>query len=37
LRQAQFLLETTDHSIERIAGQVGFGSATTFRDQSRKW
>jgi transcriptional regulator GlxA family with amidase domain len=32
LRQAQSLLETTDHSVERIAGQVGFGSATAFRD-----
>lgn len=25
-------LETTDHAIERIASQVGFGSPTTFRD-----
>ncbi len=33
LRQAQYLLETTDHSVERIAGQVGFGSTTTFRDR----
>ena len=33
LRQAQYLLETTDHAIERIAGQVGFGSPTTFRDR----
>ncbi|MDV6276590.1 helix-turn-helix domain-containing protein [Rhodococcus erythropolis] len=28
LRQAQFLLETTDHSIERVAGQVGFNAVT---------
>ena len=33
LRKAQCLLETTAHSIEWIAGQVGFGSSTTFRDQ----
>ena len=32
LRQAQSLLETTDHSIEQIASHVGFGSSTTFRD-----
>lgn len=35
LRQAQFLLETTDHSIERIAGQVGFNAVTTFRERFR--
>lgn len=33
LSQAQSLPETTDHSIERIASQVGFGSPTTFRDR----
>ncbi|MEE2056014.1 GlxA family transcriptional regulator [Rhodococcus artemisiae] len=33
IRQAQHLLETTDHSVERIGGQVGFGSSTTFRDR----
>jgi len=32
LRQAQSLLETTDHSIEQIASHVGFGSSTSFRD-----
>ncbi|QBD75879.1 helix-turn-helix domain-containing protein [Ktedonosporobacter rubrisoli] len=33
LRKAQYLLETTGHSVEWIARQVGFGSSTTFRDQ----
>jgi transcriptional regulator GlxA family with amidase domain len=33
LRQAQYLLETTDHAVERIAFQIGFGSPTTFRDR----
>jgi transcriptional regulator GlxA family with amidase domain len=33
LRRAQHLLEAGDQSIEHIAGQVGFRSATTFRDQ----
>jgi transcriptional regulator GlxA family with amidase domain len=32
LRRAQYLLETTDHSIDRIAHQIGFQSTTTFRD-----
>jgi transcriptional regulator GlxA family with amidase domain len=36
VRQAQFLLETTAHPIDRIAGQVGFGSATTFRDRFKR-
>ncbi len=36
LRQAQYLLETTGHSVERIAGQVGFGSPTTFRDRFKR-
>lgn len=35
LRQAQFLLETTDHSFERVAGQVGFNAVTTFRERFR--
>jgi transcriptional regulator GlxA family with amidase domain len=30
---AQYLLETTGHSVERIAIQVGFGSPTSFRDR----
>jgi transcriptional regulator GlxA family with amidase domain len=32
IRRAQYLLETTGHSVERIAIQVGFGSPTSFRD-----
>ncbi|WP_439944210.1 GlxA family transcriptional regulator [Streptomyces sp. BBFR115] len=36
VRQAQHLLETTDHSVERIGGQVGFGSPTTFRDRFKR-
>ncbi len=36
LRQAQSLLEITDHSIEMIASQVGFGSSTTFRDRFKQ-
>ena len=31
-RTAPFLLEATDHTVERIADQVGFASTTTFRD-----
>ncbi len=36
LRQAQYLLETTDHAVERIAGQIGFGSPTTFRERFKR-
>jgi transcriptional regulator GlxA family with amidase domain len=36
VRQAQYLLEATDHPIDRIAGQVGFGSPTAFRDRFRR-
>ena len=36
VRQAQFLLESTAHPIDRIAGQVGFGSPTTFRDRFKR-
>jgi transcriptional regulator GlxA family with amidase domain len=32
VRQAQLLLETTTHSIDRITRETGFGSATNFRD-----
>jgi transcriptional regulator GlxA family with amidase domain len=32
IRRAQYLLETTGHSVERIATQVGFGSPTSFRE-----
>ncbi|MFD7137271.1 GlxA family transcriptional regulator [Streptomyces sp. NPDC059894] len=36
VRQAQHLLETTDHSVDRIAGQVGFGSPTAFRERFKR-
>ncbi|MFJ4733354.1 GlxA family transcriptional regulator [Streptomyces sp. NPDC088770] len=36
VRQAQHLLETTRHPVERIAGQVGFGSPTAFRDRFKR-
>jgi transcriptional regulator GlxA family with amidase domain len=36
VRQAQFLLETTAHPVDRIAGQVGFGSPTAFRDRFKR-
>lgn len=36
IRQAQYLLEATDHSVERIAAQVGFGSPTAFRDRFKR-
>ncbi len=36
IRHAQQLLETTDHSVERIGDQVGFGSPTAFRDRFKK-
>jgi transcriptional regulator GlxA family with amidase domain len=36
VRQAQHLLETTQHSVERIASQVGFGSPTAFRDRFKR-
>ncbi|MGV9668568.1 GlxA family transcriptional regulator [Nocardia niigatensis] len=36
IRQAQHLLETTEHSVERISSQVGFGSSTTFRDRFKR-
>ncbi|MFI8320136.1 GlxA family transcriptional regulator [Streptomyces sp. NPDC085529] len=36
IRQAQHLLETTGHSVERIGGQVGFGSPTAFRDRFKR-
>ena len=32
IRRAQRLLETTSHSVEWIAGELGFGSTTSFRD-----
>ncbi|MEV3858971.1 helix-turn-helix domain-containing protein [Streptomyces sp. NPDC050095] len=36
VRQAQHLLETTGHPVERIAAQVGFGSPTAFRDRFKR-
>lgn len=36
IRQAQYLLETTGHTVGRIALQVGFGSQTTFRDRFKR-
>ncbi|MFE7773555.1 GlxA family transcriptional regulator [Streptomyces sp. NPDC057445] len=36
IRQAQHLLETTAHPVDRIATQVGFGSSTSFRDRFKR-
>jgi transcriptional regulator GlxA family with amidase domain len=36
IRQAQYLLETTGHPVDRIATQVGFGSPTAFRDRFKR-
>ncbi|MFC5835252.1 GlxA family transcriptional regulator [Nonomuraea insulae] len=36
IRQAQHLLETTQHPVERIGAQVGFGSPTAFRDRFKR-
>ncbi|GAB2541105.1 GlxA family transcriptional regulator [Nocardia heshunensis] len=36
IRRAQQLLETTDHTVERIAGQVGFGSPAAFRERFKR-
>ena len=36
IRRAQYLLETTGHSVERIALQVGFGSPTSSRDRFKR-
>ncbi|MBG0564440.1 GlxA family transcriptional regulator [Actinoplanes aureus] len=36
VRRAQHLLETTDQPVEQIAGQVGFGSPTAFRDRFKR-
>ncbi|MFE1166126.1 GlxA family transcriptional regulator [Nocardiopsis sp. NPDC058789] len=35
VRRAQFLLESTRHSVDRIAAQAGFGSPTAFRERFR--
>jgi transcriptional regulator GlxA family with amidase domain len=36
IRQAQYLLEATDHPVDRIARQVGFSSPTAFRDHFKR-
>ncbi|MFD3838051.1 GlxA family transcriptional regulator [Streptomyces sp. NPDC058642] len=36
VRRAQYLLENSDHTIERIAQQAGFGSPTAFRERFRR-
>lgn len=36
VRRAQHLLESTDQPVETIAGQVGFGSPTAFRDRFKR-
>jgi len=36
VRRAQFLLETTADAVDRIGDQVGFGSATAFRDRFKR-
>jgi transcriptional regulator GlxA family with amidase domain len=36
VRRAQFLLERTDHTVERIADQAGFGSPTAFRERFKR-
>jgi transcriptional regulator GlxA family with amidase domain len=36
VRRAQYLLEHTDHTVERIALQAGFGSATAFRERFKR-
>ncbi|MBT2235717.1 GlxA family transcriptional regulator [Nonomuraea sp. NEAU-A123] len=36
VRRAQLLLETTDHGVERIAAQAGFGSPTAFRERFKR-
>jgi transcriptional regulator GlxA family with amidase domain len=36
IRQAQHLLESTEHSVERIGAQVGYVSPTAFRDRFKQ-
>jgi transcriptional regulator GlxA family with amidase domain len=36
VRRAQYLLENSDHPVERIAAQAGFGSATAFRERFKR-
>ncbi|KUO14672.1 hypothetical protein AQJ91_45455 [Streptomyces dysideae] len=35
-RRTQYLLEHSDHTVERIARQAGFGSPTAFRKRFRR-
>ncbi|UOZ10344.1 GlxA family transcriptional regulator [Amycolatopsis sp. WQ 127309] len=36
VRRAQHLLEATDYAVDRIAGEVGFGSPTAFRERFKR-
>lgn len=36
VRRAQHLLEATEHTVDRIATEVGFASTTTFRDHFKQ-
>jgi transcriptional regulator GlxA family with amidase domain len=36
VRQAQYLLENTTYPVDRIAGEVGFGSPTAFRERFKR-
>ena len=36
VRRAQFLLEQSDHTVERIAHEAGFGSPTAFRERFKR-
>ncbi len=36
VRRAQHLLETTGYAVDRIAGEVGFGSPTAFRERFKR-
>ncbi|WP_103347746.1 GlxA family transcriptional regulator [Amycolatopsis sp. CA-128772] len=36
VRRAQYLLEATGEPVDRIAGQVGFGSPTAFRERFKR-
>ncbi|MBP2478729.1 transcriptional regulator GlxA family with amidase domain [Crossiella equi] len=36
IRQAQYLLEATNRSVDLVAAQVGFGSPTAFRDRFKR-
>lgn len=36
VRRAQYLLENTEHGVERIAAQAGFGSPTAFRERFKR-